>query len=109
MQSACPVFVGSLNREAPYFQGARGVGLGVYAFGEATLAVQKLAETDEVDNPTFLSVTPSGRHLFSANQNADRISIFARDETSGRLTGTGRAIEIGTPMCVRITRDPLRS
>ncbi|MGT2465430.1 hypothetical protein ACVOMV_09390 [Mesorhizobium atlanticum] len=36
MQSACLVFVGSLNREAPYFQGARGVGLGVYAFDEAT-------------------------------------------------------------------------
>ena len=46
MQSACLVFVGSLNREAPYFQGARGVGLGVYAFDESTLAVQKLAETD---------------------------------------------------------------
>ena len=32
------VFVGSLNREAPYFQGARGVGLCVYSFDEATLA-----------------------------------------------------------------------
>jgi 6-phosphogluconolactonase len=56
--------------------------------------------------PRNLALTPSGRHLFSANQNADRISIFARDETSGRLTDTGQAIAIGTPMCVRITRDP---
>ena len=60
MQSACLVFVGSLNREAPYFQGARGVGLGVYSFDEATLQIQKLAETNDVDNPTFLSVTPDG-------------------------------------------------
>lgn len=37
MQDACLVFVGSLNREAPYFQGARGVGLGVYSFDEETL------------------------------------------------------------------------
>ncbi|PZV35611.1 hypothetical protein B5V02_26555 [Mesorhizobium kowhaii] len=36
MGNACLVFVGSLNREAPYFQGARGVGLGVYSFDEAT-------------------------------------------------------------------------
>ncbi|WP_245442050.1 hypothetical protein [Mesorhizobium hawassense] len=42
MRSICLVFAGSLNREAPYFQGARGVRLGVYAFDQATLAVQKL-------------------------------------------------------------------
>ena len=27
MTGDCLIFVGSLNREAPYFQGARGVGL----------------------------------------------------------------------------------
>ena len=60
MSNACLVFVGSLNREAPYFQGARGVGLGVYSFDEETLETRKLAETNDVDNPTFLSVTPDG-------------------------------------------------
>ncbi|WP_246811241.1 beta-propeller fold lactonase family protein [Mesorhizobium sp. AA22] len=49
-----------------------------------------------------LALTPSGRHLFSANQNADRISIFARDAAMGRLADTGRSIDIGTPMCVKI-------
>ncbi|MBZ9987405.1 lactonase family protein [Mesorhizobium sp. BH1-1-5] len=68
MQSACLVFVGSLNREAPYFQGARGIGLGVYAFDEATLAVQKLAETNDVDNPTFLSVTPDGSRIYANSE-----------------------------------------
>ncbi|PBC09801.1 hypothetical protein [Mesorhizobium sp. WSM3859] len=43
IERACVVSVGSLKREAPYFQGARGVGLGVYAFGEARLAAWKLA------------------------------------------------------------------
>ncbi|WP_287097271.1 beta-propeller fold lactonase family protein [Mesorhizobium sp.] len=47
---------------------------------------------------------PSGRHLFSANQNADRISIFARDSATGRLADTGRSIDVGTPMCVKIVR-----
>ncbi|RUY87839.1 beta-propeller fold lactonase family protein, partial [Mesorhizobium sp. M7A.F.Ca.CA.003.01.2.1] len=54
--------------------------------------------------PRNLALTPSGGHLFSANQNGDRISIFARDADSGILTDTGRAIEIGTPMCVKIVR-----
>ena len=54
--------------------------------------------------PRNLALTPSGRHLFCANQNADRISIFARDAETGRLEDTGRAIEIGTPMCVKILK-----
>lgn len=52
--------------------------------------------------PRNLAISPSGRHLFSANQNADRISIFERDPATGRVTDTGRTIETGTPMCVRI-------
>lgn len=59
MRNTCLVFVGSLKREAPHFQGARGVGLGVYSFDEATLETQKRA--NDIDNPTFLSVTPDAR------------------------------------------------
>lgn len=55
--------------------------------------------------PRNLALTPSGRHLFSANQNADRISIFARDAETGTLTDTGKAIEIGTPMCVKFSAE----
>nr|WP_287112774.1 beta-propeller fold lactonase family protein [Mesorhizobium sp.] len=54
--------------------------------------------------PRNLALTPSGRHLLSANQNADRINIFARDAATGRLADTGRSIDIGTPMCVKIVR-----
>ncbi|WP_348647099.1 hypothetical protein [Mesorhizobium sp. NZP2077] len=54
----CLVFVGSLNREAPYFQGARGVGLSVYSFEEATLEIRKLADANDVD-PTVSSMAPS--------------------------------------------------
>lgn len=68
MQNACLVFVGSLNREAPYFQGARGVGLSVYSFDEETLETRKLTETSDVDNPTFLSVTPDGSHIYANSE-----------------------------------------
>ena len=54
--------------------------------------------------PRNLAITPSGHHLFSANQNADRISIFKRDLETGALTDTGRAIHVGTPMCVKFSR-----
>ena len=52
--------------------------------------------------PRNIALSPSGKLLFSANQNADRISIFSRDAVTGRLTDTGKAIVIGTPMCVRV-------
>lgn len=51
--------------------------------------------------PRNLALTPSGGHLFSANQRAGAITILARDAASGRLTDTGASIRLGTPMCVR--------
>ena len=48
--------VGSLNREAPYFQGARGVGLSVLRFDPDTGDATPLTEDRGIDNPTFLSV-----------------------------------------------------
>ena len=62
------VFVGTLNREAPYFQGARGKGLVVYSFDEETLDVEELASAPEIDNPTFLSVDASGTHIYANSE-----------------------------------------
>lgn len=62
------LFVGSLNREAPYFQGARGKGLSVYRFDAATLNAELLAETTSIDNPTFLSATPDGRFVYANSE-----------------------------------------
>ncbi|WP_425417689.1 lactonase family protein [Oricola indica] len=61
-------FVGCLNREAPYFQGARGVGLSVFAFDEETLDTELLCETDAVDNPTFLSVSKDGSRVYANSE-----------------------------------------
>lgn len=60
------LIVGSLNREAPYFQGARGVGLSVLAFDEESLTTEIVAESTAIDNPTFLSVD-SARGCIYAN------------------------------------------
>jgi 6-phosphogluconolactonase len=62
------VFVGTLNREAPYFQGARGRGLVVYRFSEETLQIEELASAPEIDNPTFLSVDATGHHVYANSE-----------------------------------------
>ncbi len=57
--------------------------------------------------PRNLGMSPDGAFVFSANQNADRVTIFRRNEETGELTDTGKAIETGTPMCVKFARTPL--
>ncbi|OBQ74402.1 lactonase family protein [Mesorhizobium erdmanii] len=110
MSGACLVFVGSLNREAPYFQGARGVGLGVYSFDEATLEIRKLAETNDVDNPTFLTVTPDGSRIYANSEvfawREGTISAYRFDRGSGTLTYLNKQPSLGSITAHNtITRD----
>jgi 6-phosphogluconolactonase len=62
------LFVGCLNRAAPYFAHARGVGLAAYAFDEDTLAFEKRAETGDIDNPTFLTVDAGTRCIYANSE-----------------------------------------
>ncbi|KQY16778.1 6-phosphogluconolactonase [Rhizobium sp. Root73] len=60
--------VGSLNREAPYFQGARGEGLTILAFDETTLEYERLVTTNSVDNPTFLAVDSASGVVYANSE-----------------------------------------
>ncbi len=81
------LFVGSLNRAAPYFQGARGKGLAVFGLDEASLRVTLLAETDEVDNPSFLSVCADGKYVYTNSEvfawREGVVSAYAFDRAAG--------------------------
>lgn len=110
MQNACLVFVGSLNREAPYFQGARGVGLGVYSFDEETLETRKLTETGDVDNPTFLSVTPDGSHVYANSEvfawREGVVSAYRFDRRTAALSYINKQPSLGSITAHNtITRD----
>jgi 6-phosphogluconolactonase len=109
-QNACLVFVGSLNREAPYFQGARGVGLGVYSFDEETLETRKLAGTGDVDNPTFLSVTPDGSHIYANSEvfawREGVVSAYGFDRQTAALSYINKQPSLGSITAHNtITRD----
>ncbi|MER9709404.1 lactonase family protein [Mesorhizobium sp. M0174] len=110
MQNACLVFVGSLNRDAPYFQGARGVGLGVYSFDEGTLETKKLAETEDIDNPTFLSVTPDGSHVYANSEvftwREGVVSAYRFDRQTATLSYINKQPTLGSITAHNtITRD----
>lgn len=90
MNSRTVVFVGGLNRKAPYFAGANGVGLSVYEFDEDTLETKLLDETGEIDNPAFLSVTRDGTRIYANSEvfawREGTVTAYAFDRTTGKLS-----------------------
>ena len=50
--------------------------------------------------PRNFNIAPGGKFLLAANQNSDTVTAFRVDTTSGRLTATGRSIDVGNPCCV---------
>ncbi|MEJ1975606.1 MAG: lactonase family protein [Acetobacteraceae bacterium] len=62
------LFVGSLNRESPYFQGARGKGIAVFAFDQETGAFSHLSNTTDIDNPTYLVASEESRTLYAVSE-----------------------------------------
>lgn len=104
------VFVGSLNREAPYFQGARGVGLSIWRFDEDTLEATMLAETGEVDNPTFLSVSDDGRRVYTNSEvfawREGVVTAYAFDRAASVLSYINKQPSLGSITAHNfITRD----
>ena len=87
-------FVGCLNREAPYFQGARGKGIAVFRFDEETGAMTLLSETGGIDNPTFLSIDPARRTVYANSEvfgwNEGTTTAYRLDPATGRLTYLGK-------------------
>ncbi len=51
--------------------------------------------------PRNFSIHPSGDFLFVANQNSDSIVIFSINKETGRLTDTGKRVDVGNPVCIK--------
>jgi len=92
--------VGSLNREAPYFQGARGVGLSVFAFDPADGTAALLCEDGGVDNPTFLTVNPATLCVYANTEvfgwHEGTVSAYRADPAARRLRYINKQPSLGS-------------
>jgi 6-phosphogluconolactonase len=65
----------------------------------------KLALVDHTptkgSTPRNFALDPSGKWLFAANQRSDNIVVFEVNQKDGKLTDTGKAMEVSAPVCVR--------
>lgn len=102
MQNALSGLRRQINREAPHFQGARG--------DEETLETRKLAETDDTDNPTFLSVTPDGSLVYANSEvfawREGTVSAYRFDRQTATLSYVNKQPALGSITAHNaITRD----
>lgn len=100
MTDPCFLVVGSLNRAAPYFQGARGVGLSVLTFDEETGATDLVCEDGGTDNPSFLSVDPATRCIYANSEvfgwHEGTVTAYRFDPVAGRLHYINKQPSLGS-------------
>ena len=52
------------------------------------------------EGPRNFTIDPDGNFLLVAHQYTNNVVIFNRNKKTGRLTDTGRRIEVGAPVCL---------
>jgi len=64
----------------------------------------RLTEVDRVSTggkiPRSFKIDPTGKYLLAANQNSNNVVAFKIDSKTGKLTPTGKTIEVGAPVCL---------
>lgn len=50
--------------------------------------------------PRNFVIDPSGKFLLAANEESNRIVVFRIDPKTGRLTDTGQALDVPSPVCI---------
>lgn len=94
------VYVGCCNRPTPYFASSNGEGIAVFAFDSETGEMTPAGVREGIDNPTFLSVDPSGRHIYANSEvfgwNEGTVSAYGIDAATGGLSYLNKQPALGS-------------
>jgi 6-phosphogluconolactonase len=50
--------------------------------------------------PRYLTLDPTEKWVLVANEQSDSISVFARDEKTGKVAESGKSFPISKPQCL---------
>lgn len=76
--------------------------IAIFAVNSQTGMIKRIANQPVLGiAPRNFAIDPTGRYLLAANMNSDQIVVFARDEKTGKLTDTGKRINVPTPVCLK--------
>lgn len=77
-------------------------GIAFFSINQATGKVKKAGYQTTGIHPRNFAITPDGNWLLCACRDDNRIEIYSIDKKTGALTSSGKAIEVGAPVCVQI-------
>jgi 6-phosphogluconolactonase len=83
------------------YQSNRGYnGLAIFAIGNDGKLTKVGDQPTEGKTPRNFLIDPKGEFIFVAHQDSDNITIFKRDQKTGKLTYTGQSIKVPAPVCI---------
>lgn len=68
--------------------------------GKGTLSPIEITPT-QGQTPRSFEIDPTGTLLFAENQQSNNIVIFRIDQETGKLTPTGKVLDVASPVCVK--------
>ncbi len=83
------------------YQSNRGANtLAIFAIGTDGKLTKVGDQPTEGKTPRNFLIDPKGDFVFVAHQDSDNITIFKRDQKTGKLTYTGQSVKVPAPVCV---------
>ncbi len=83
------------------YQSNRGYNaLAIFAIGNDGKLTKIGDQPTEGKTPRNFLIDPKGEFVFVAHQDSDNITIFKRDQKTGKLTYTGQSVKVPAPVCV---------
>lgn len=83
------------------YQSNRGANtLAIFAIGNDGKLTKVGDQPTEGKTPRNFLIDPRGDFVFVAHQDTDNITIFKRDQKTGRLTYTGQSVKVPAAVCV---------
>lgn len=93
------IYVGCCNRPTPYFRTHNGSGIVILEMDLDSGRISEIGTQCGIDNPTFLTVHPSGRYLYASSEvvdwNEGTISAYDVDLASGKLRYINKQATLG--------------
>jgi 6-phosphogluconolactonase len=94
------VAVGSVTRDTPYFQHARGKGITIFAFDDRSGELTRLSEKGGIDSPTYLAVHEGKACVYAGSEvfgwNEGTVSAYRLDPESGSLSYINKQPSLGS-------------